>query len=338
MGIKEKRKRQDDETLDGYSTGISSVHLNFQSTGDHAYLIETSASEVCTESCDTAAPSISAARSGFEIESYWFGLLSFERNESRLVWRGYWLGKSDEGSVGSYTGPRSEFLYIGPKVHESLVLRNGLLYPVSGDFNGNYTMSLKMKDQMQDGEESVENASRQETIQDFCDTEFTLEFDIILSTDAVLKYSVVGRGCNEFGSFILRGNYNAVTRMLDIIKLYVTNEDERFHMTIAELKFHNVPQSLSHSTLPKPSPKSISTPAVYANSVLSKEKSESPPPLVQAHAHALITSSLRVVQKADPVQTTTAPVTSPTVQEPKGQSEVALTIASSIPDPAGGDV
>lgn len=67
------------------------------------------------------------------------------------------------------------------------------------------------------------------------------ESDEIASTDGtttphVVHYFVVGKGESDFGTFILQGMYNSVTRALEVTRKYVSSFDPRSSMSIPQIR------------------------------------------------------------------------------------------------------
>jgi hypothetical protein len=159
---------------------------------------------------------------------YWMGELSFDPAHSWLVWRGLWLPSfTGRPSMEEFGCSSYEFAYYGDPVSQWEVLPgpDGLLRPKSGYFRGYYMM---------DGEGAGEGDGGC-VLEKYLDNQYYVEFEEVRGLDPP-RYTVVGKGDSDFGTFILTGTYNAGSRVLEMARQYISETDERRDMDIPQLK------------------------------------------------------------------------------------------------------
>ena len=154
---------------------------------------------------------------------YWTGLLSFNEENSCLLWKGSWLGSfTGKPNSEEFAWSSNEFEYSGECLTniDDLYIQ-GLLRPKSGFFKGYYLMD-------NDGSGNLEK---------YLDTEYYVEFEEVRGLHPP-RYTVIGKGESDFGTFVLTGTYNAGTRVLEMARQYISDDDERCAMNISQLKMH----------------------------------------------------------------------------------------------------
>lgn len=154
---------------------------------------------------------------------YWTGKLAFDDSKSCLSWKGHWLGSfTGKPSREEFASSTNEFSYYSQRIERSRAFTNeGLLRPHSGAYKGSYKMD-------NDGTGEMEQ---------YNDKEFFIEFEEILGL-ATPRYHVYGKGDSEFGVFILHGSYDAITRVLEMDRQYLAENDLRKTMSLMQLKLH----------------------------------------------------------------------------------------------------
>ena len=153
---------------------------------------------------------------------YWTGLLSFDTEKSCLVWKGTWLGSfTGKPSPEEFAWSNNEFEYSGERLSLDDLYSQGLLRPKSGYFKGFYLMDS-------DGSGSLEK---------YLDNEYYVEFEEVRGLHPP-RYTVIGKGESDFGTFVLTGTYNAGNRVLEMARQYIAEDDERCHMDINQIKQH----------------------------------------------------------------------------------------------------
>lgn len=128
--------------------------------------------------------------------------------------------------MGSFTGKprpdefaasRNHFEYISEKVSaEHVRNESGAVQPVSGYFKGYYMMD-------NDGTGDLD---------EYLDNEYYVDFEYVSGSE----YTVVGKGDSDFGAFIVTGAFNPDTKVLEMTRQYIADNDERGKMNIDELK------------------------------------------------------------------------------------------------------
>lgn len=68
------------------------------------------------------------------------------------------------------------------------------------------------------------------------DFESEVEVSSESPTSKGVNYFVVGKGESDFGTFILQGVYNPVTRSLEVTRKYVSSFDPRSSMSIPQIR------------------------------------------------------------------------------------------------------
>ena len=148
----------------------------------------------------------------------------YDVTDQRILWKGSRLPDPSAQTTSSMALTH-EFEYFGPSADRTSVIRNGLLYPISGIFSGTYSISS--------------SSGMLERIR--C-KDFALEFDHMSApvVHGSCLYRAVGKGDAGDGKFLLQGTYNARTRKLHMARQYLCASDERAAMTISELKTRNI--------------------------------------------------------------------------------------------------
>lgn len=153
---------------------------------------------------------------------YWTGLLSYDTLNSCLLWKGSWLGSfTGKPNPEDFSYSSNEFEYLGEVLNLDDLYVQGLLRPRSGRFKGFYMMD-------NDGSGSLEK---------YLDNEYYVEFEEVRGLHPP-RYTVVGKGDSDFGTFVLTGTYNAGNRVLEMARQYISDEDERCTMNVNQLKMH----------------------------------------------------------------------------------------------------
>ena len=153
---------------------------------------------------------------------YWTGLLSFDTANSCLLWKGSWLGSfTGKPNPEEFAWSTNEFEYSGEQLNLDDLYVQGLLRPKSGYFKGFYLMD-------NDGSGSLEK---------YLDNEYYVEFEEVRGLHPP-RYTVIGKGESDFGTFVLTGTYNAGNRVLEMARQYIAEDDERCNMDINQLKLH----------------------------------------------------------------------------------------------------
>lgn len=153
---------------------------------------------------------------------YWTGLLSYDALNSCLLWKGSWLGSfTGKPNPDEFSWSSNEFEYMGEVLNLDDLYVHGLLRPRSGRFKGYYMMD-------NDGSGSLEK---------YLDNEYYVEFEEVRGLHPP-RYTVVGKGDSDFGTFVLTGTYNAGNRVLEMARQYISEEDERCSMNVNQLKMH----------------------------------------------------------------------------------------------------
>jgi hypothetical protein len=153
---------------------------------------------------------------------YWTGQLSYDSQNSCLLWKGSWLGSfAGKPNPEEFSWSSNEFEYSGEMLSLENLYVHGLLRPRSGYFKGYYMMD-------NDGSGSLEK---------YLDNEYYVEFEEVRGLQPP-RYTVVGKGDSDFGTFVLTGTYNAGNRVLEMARQYISEEDERCAMNVEQLKLH----------------------------------------------------------------------------------------------------
>jgi hypothetical protein len=153
---------------------------------------------------------------------YWTGFLSFDPENSCLLWKGSWLGSfMGKPNPEEFSYSSNEFEYSGEMLNLEDLYVHGLLRPRSGYFKGFYMMD-------NDGSGSLDK---------YLDNEYYVEFEEVRGLQPP-RYTVVGKGDSDFGTFVLTGTYNAGNRVLEMARQYISEEDERCTMDVNQLKLH----------------------------------------------------------------------------------------------------
>lgn len=153
---------------------------------------------------------------------YWVGLLSYVSDRKHLQWKGSWLASYvGRPSLDEFTNSGNYFEYDSESVDASQVSSDdGALKPWSCFYSGYYLMDL-------DGTGAIDK---------YVDNEFYMDFDLVEKTFSSSKYSVLGKGDNEFGAFIVTGRYDTQSGLLELTRQYVAEDDIRCNMSIHQLK------------------------------------------------------------------------------------------------------
>jgi hypothetical protein len=69
----------------------------------------------------------------------------------------------------------------------------------------------------------------------FQDQECLIEFEE-LSGRLTPFYNVYGKGESEYGTFLLHGTFDAATRMIELTRQYLAENDERKNLSFRQLK------------------------------------------------------------------------------------------------------
>lgn len=154
---------------------------------------------------------------------YWVGKLSYDDKQQCLRWRGRWMGSfSGKPAESEFDSSSNEFTYCSPRIEKARAFSSqGLLRPISGHYAGQYGMD-------NDGSGVIEMYTDKELLMEFEET----------SLDPCPQYFVYGRGDSEFGEFIVHGTYDSSTRMLDMSRQYLSDNDLKRMMTMPQLKLH----------------------------------------------------------------------------------------------------
>ena len=153
---------------------------------------------------------------------YWTGFLSYDNDNNCLLWKGSWLGSfTGKPNPDEFSWSSNEFEYLGEAANLAELYVQGLLRPRSGRFKGFYMMD-------NDGSGSLSK---------YLDNEYYVEFEEVRGLHPP-RYTVVGKGDSDFGTFVLTGTYNAGNRVLEMARQYISNEDERCAMNVNQLKMH----------------------------------------------------------------------------------------------------
>lgn len=114
------------------------------------------------------------------------------------------------------------FEYSGEMLNIGVDLSaQGLLRPKSGYFKGYYMMDNNGKGELEK----------------YLDNEYYMEFEEVGGLFPP-RYTVVGKGDSDFGTFVLTGTYNARTKELEMARQYISEDDERCNMSVSQLKSH----------------------------------------------------------------------------------------------------
>ena len=153
---------------------------------------------------------------------YWVGLLSYVSDRKHLQWKGSWLASYvGRPTLDEFTNSGNYFEYDSESVDASQVSSDdGALKPWSCFYSGYYLMDL-------DGTGVIDK---------YVDNEFYMDFDLVEKTFSSSKYSVLGKGDNEFGAFIVTGRYDTQSGLLELTRQYVAEDDIRCNMSIHQLK------------------------------------------------------------------------------------------------------
>jgi len=156
---------------------------------------------------------------------YWTGILYFDPVRALQVWKGSWVGSySGKPMPEEFSWSFNHFEYtLDGSRSPPTQSPEGILLPQSGPMQGYYLMD-------NDGSGALQR---------YVDTEYTVEFDALpnLVGGGVSElYAVYGRGDSDFGEFVVTGSYNKRTRILEMTRQYIAENDPRSHMSIAQLK------------------------------------------------------------------------------------------------------
>lgn len=156
---------------------------------------------------------------------YWTGILYYDPARAVQVWKGSWVGSYSGKPMSeefSWSFNHFEYTLDGGRATPMMGPENTLL-PQSGPMQGYYLMD-------NDGSGAL---------QKYVDTEYTVEFEQLpnLVGGGVSElFAVYGRGDSDFGEFIVTGNYNKRTRILEMTRQYIAETDARSKMPLPQLK------------------------------------------------------------------------------------------------------
>lgn len=156
---------------------------------------------------------------------YWTGILYYDPARAVQVWKGSWVGSYSGKPMSeefSWSFNHFEYTLDGGRATPMMGPENTLL-PQSGPMQGHYLMD-------NDGSGAL---------QKYVDTEYIVEFEPLpnLVGGGVSElFAVYGRGDSDFGEFIVTGNYNKRTRILEMTRQYIAETDARSKMPLAQLK------------------------------------------------------------------------------------------------------
>jgi hypothetical protein len=154
---------------------------------------------------------------------YWVGKLSFDDKQQCLRWRGKWMGSfSGMPAQSEFDGSSNEFAYCSPCVEKSRIFTaHGLLRPFGGYYSGQYSMD-------NDGSGVTEM---------YTDKELLLEFEEV-AADPYPQFFVFGRGDSDFGEFVIDGTYDGSSRILEMSRQYLAENDSKKNLSMQQLKMY----------------------------------------------------------------------------------------------------
>lgn len=162
---------------------------------------------------------------------YWTGVLSFDDQRGCLAWKGKWLGSfTGRPPQEEFASTSNDFEYFSQLVEKPRVVLpdSNDIIPLSGSYSGHYCMD-------NDGTGEMEEYTDKELI-----VAFDADLDAALSAGSApfTMYQVYGKGDSEFGVFILNGNFNSETKVLNMNRQYLAENDLRKTMSLDLLKKH----------------------------------------------------------------------------------------------------
>jgi len=161
---------------------------------------------------------------------YWTGELSYDDQRGSLAWKGKWLGSfTGRPLQEEFVSSSNDFEYFSQLVEKARVVLpdSNDIIPLSGMYSGHYCMD-------NDGTGEME---------EYADKELIVEFDADINNLSGVNatstmYQVYGKGDSEFGVFILNGNFNSETKVLNMNRQYLAENDLRKTMSLGQLKIH----------------------------------------------------------------------------------------------------
>lgn len=176
---------------------------------------------------DTAAEATPTAELSWRDQRFhWSGTLAFDTVRQAQVWKGLWLGYfSVRPSKEDFkAATENSFEYLSTKIRKNTTPMTALddsFMPQSGYFKGHYFMDS-------DGSGMPRK---------YTDKDCVLVFEATNPAESPPhQFIAFGRGACEFGSFVMFGKFDNRTNAMDIVRQYVTANDERGSMTLKQLK------------------------------------------------------------------------------------------------------
>jgi hypothetical protein len=155
---------------------------------------------------------------------YWQGKMEYDESLQCVTWKGKWIGSfTGKPTQEEFSSSESAFYYTSVPIDKAKIFPNGnttALRPISGFYRGYYLMEREEPD--------VEPEK-------YSDKEFLLDFEDGGKTN---QYYVYGKGDSEFGVFLLQGTYDATSRNMELCRQYITENDLRSSMQLAQLKLN----------------------------------------------------------------------------------------------------
>jgi hypothetical protein len=162
---------------------------------------------------------------------YWSGKLDYDDSTRCVRWIGNWLGSfTGRPPLEELQSSKNSFLYFSQVIDKARVFSNGaFLKPCSGFYRGSYVVDDEEED---DDDGDGDGDSKQERCED---KECLIEFEEQVGR-LIPFYSVYGKGDSEFGKFVLHGSFDAGTRVLDLVRQYLSDADPKADMSLMQLK------------------------------------------------------------------------------------------------------
>jgi len=151
---------------------------------------------------------------------YWIGVLYYDPGRRQQVWKGSWVGSyTGKPSPEEFSASSNHFEYFMPSRSGHPLMRpDGGLAPQSGHWQGHYLM-----DNTGDG-----------TWEKYMDTEYEVLFEPTVMPDGNEKFCVYGRGDSEFGAFVVTGRFCQHSRVLEMTRQYISDEDVRASLNLSQ--------------------------------------------------------------------------------------------------------
>eukprot|EP01032_Pedospumella_encystans_P018318 gene18318-20857_t len=186
-----------------------------------------------------------------QVRYHWHGTLLFDPERCMQVWRGSWLGiahaaalnfsairgpsgskragdfkqHSEVPTIEAFEVTETTFEYVSRKIRKHNLpesAQDSHVVPQTGYFKGYFKMrSTKVKAYVKHN-----------------DHDFYIVFEPYApgKDGLVHEYALYGRGMGEYGAFIVHGRYSNQTGLMQAVRVYLHENDDRAKMTLKQLQ------------------------------------------------------------------------------------------------------